>query len=664
MPTGNVCRPLDEAVFGFGATLLLGSFWLLDASESSAVLLAVYAVFAMLGSTSRCKRTTVTWPILCVAVATTANVFQLAVTGHFHGVRFAADLAIIAVVWRTILKCSTFASNCEELSRSLQDLKAFADSVPQVLWGTRAEGYCDFLNARYTEVFGIPIATAIEDQSWASPVHPDDRGKMYEIWRHAIDSDATDFRAYGRFRFRDGTYHWMQSVGRAIRSETGEVTRWYGGLVDVDAEIVARQTIERLNAELQEVIDQRTSQLENLEWRLQMLFEANSVGILELQIGSVDRILGKFPYTKAQPPELCDCEDILTAWRHQIQALELDEKAGALLGYRDRSDFDLSLKDDPSGPAASVALTIIKAVLSGRNEARGTISVAGKNASPEQLTCDVKLQADGRSLVIIANAPQRDETNKAIIEARRELVRANRAAVTGALSIAVLHDISQPLTALSIDVGTAMRIVGSHQSSGQKALKALERVLGNAQRLIEITTHTRERIRQHHRITETVDVAAVLRQATRLLEMDAARQSTEMHVEAPREIPRVSADRAELQQVFVNLLLNALDAVSEMDGKRLISANLSADPHERSVLVEISDSGPGIPAENLGRVFEPFFTTRPSGMGFGLQISRTTVEAIGGRISCRNGDTGGAVFSVVLPWAVDVGDAGSAFPIA
>ncbi|QYA17442.1 hypothetical protein [Rhizobium sp. AB2/73] len=83
--------------------------------------------------------------------------------------------------------------------------------------------------------------------------------------------------------------------------------------------------------------------------------------------------------------------------------------------------------------------------------------------------------------MIIANVPQRDETKKAIIEARRELVRANRAAVTGALSIAVLHDISQPLTALSIDVGTAIRMVDPRQPSGQKALKALERVRGNAQ---------------------------------------------------------------------------------------------------------------------------------------------------------------------------------------
>ncbi|WP_229002340.1 ATP-binding protein [Rhizobium sp. AB2/73] len=139
--------------------------------------------------------------------------------------------------------------------------------------------------------------------------------------------------------------------------------------------------------------------------------------------------------------------------------------------------------------------------------------------------------------------------------------------------------------------------------------------------------------------------------------MDASRQTIEMHVEAPQEIPRVFADRGELQQVFVNLLLNALDAVAEVNGRRTVTAIVGVEPHERPVLVEISDSGPGIPAENLGRVFEPFFTTRASGMGFGLQISRATVEAIGGRIFCRNGDAGGAIFSVVLPWATDVGDA-------
>ncbi|QYA17443.1 PAS domain-containing protein [Rhizobium sp. AB2/73] len=381
MPTGNVCRPHDAAVFGFGAILVVGCLWFLDTADNSQVLPALYAGFAMLGTANRCKRIAITWAILCVASAASAHVLQLTTTGQFHGLRLAADLAIIAVVGRIKLESSTFASNREELSRSLQDLKAFADSVPQVLWGTRADGYCDFLNARYAEVFGIPIATAIEDQSWASPVHPDDRGKMYETWRQAIDSEATDFRAYGRFRFRDGTYHWMQSVGRSIRSETGEVARWYGGLVDVNAEIVARQTIERLNSELQDVIDKRTSQLENLEWRLQMLFEDKSIGILELYVGSVDSMLERFSDSKGQP-NLYNYHYILTERRHQIETLELDEKARTLLGYRDRSDFDLSLKDEPNGPAYSIVLTIIEAIFSGRNEARGTISIARKNAPP------------------------------------------------------------------------------------------------------------------------------------------------------------------------------------------------------------------------------------------------------------------------------------------
>ncbi len=653
MPTNDACRMRDAAVYGVGTIVLVAAPFFQKLLNISVFPSPLYAVAAVLGPAHRPKRLITAWALLCAFSAGLAHIFDVSVTGRLWDVGLASDFVVIACVTRLTWSRSTLARRAEDLSREVQDLKAFADSVPQVLWGTRADGYCDFLNARYTEVFGIPVATAINDQSWASPVHPDDRGKMYEIWRNAVDTGATDFRAYGRFRFKDGTYHWMQSVGRSVRSETGEVSRWYGGLLDVDAEIIAQQTIERLNGELQDVIDERTSQLENLEWRLEMLFEDKSVGILELDIGTVKSELADSAASVA-PPGRHEHSDIFAEWRDQVRALSLDDRAAALLGYRDMSDFERSLRSETVGPATSIVRSIFEAVHSGTSGAKGAMTVAKGDAGPKRFTFEIKIQADGRSYVFIAFVPQRDETQEAIIEARRELVRANRAAVTGALSIAVLHDISQPLTALSIDLSTAIRMVDLHQPGVQKAVKALERVRGNAQRLIDITTHTRERIRQHHRITEAVDVVGVLREAGRLLELDAIRQSIELRIEAPREVPRVFADRSELQQVFVNLLLNALDAVAEVGGDGKVTASVDVEPHGKSVLVEISDSGPGIPKENLGRVFEPFFTTRPNGMGFGLQISRATVEAIGGQISCRNGQAGGAVFSVALPWAADV----------
>ncbi len=655
MASGNIHSwRTDVWIWLLGIALLTTIAVVQIVASNATPLSALYIPLLLLGMLRNNRSTIAVWAGFCGFFASLPYIFQAAGSDQFEALGLASTLTAIAIIATLMWSRSQLALRGEQLSDTVRDLKVFADSVPQVLWGTRADGYCDFLNARYTEVFGIATEIAIRDQSWAAPLHPDDKAKMYKLWREAIEGGASDYRAYARFRQRDGTYRWMQSVGRSVRAaQTGNVVRWYGGLVDVDAEVRAQQTIERLNSELQGIVDARTSRLEDVEWRLQALSEDRNIGVLELDFGDSQIMMTQLASVDNIGAYLSQNLEAFAQYRKLVRTVEVNETVIALLGYRDRDHFESSLKNNGNGAAAAIVLRLIDALNAAKDATSGTITIDSAQGSKLRIGYAASFKPDGTSYVTILDFSEREKAQEAIIRARTELARANRVAVAGALSVSVLHDISQPLTAMSIDVGTAVRMAGRDGPNDQTLLKVLERVKWNAQRLMEITNQTRDRIQLHQRMIEPIDVLSSVREACRLMEQDASRRSSTIKLVAPSDVCLVFADRTELQQVFVHLLLNALDAVSETDGKREIEVRTAVTPDRKSIVIEVSDTGPGIAEQDLSRIFEPFFTTRPNGLGFGLQISRATVEAIGGEIVCRNRTSGGAVFSVRLPLAAD-----------
>ncbi len=143
------------------------------------------------------------------------------------------------------------------------------------------------------------------------------------------------------------------------------------------------------------------------------------------------------------------------------------------------------------------------------------------------------------------------------------------------------------------------------------------------------------------------DVAALVR-------VDAATRQVKLDVDVPGDLPHVRGDRVHLQQVLLNLILNGMDALngaSAEDRRVSVTARLDAASGAPIVEIAVDDAGPGIPADRLAQIFDPFFTTKPNGMGMGLAISRTIIEAHGGRIWAENKNGGGAAFRFTLPIA-------------
>jgi len=231
---------------------------------------------------------------------------------------------------------------------------------------------------------------------------------------------------------------------------------------------------------------------------------------------------------------------------------------------------------------------------------------------------------------------------------RRDLAHISRVSALGQFSSAIAHELRQPLAAIlrnaeaterflyqtPPDLAELRSILGDIREDGQRAASVLERIRSLSQR--------------RELESETLALPEILGQVTKLLQTEVQARYATLRVELAHELPQISGDRIQLQQVILNLLLNALDAVSEQPHDRRQVVVRSSGKGTGLVEVAISDSGVGIAPTQMPRLFEPFYTTKSSGTGMGLAISRSIVELHGGQLAAENNPEGGATFRFTL----------------
>ena len=230
---------------------------------------------------------------------------------------------------------------------------------------------------------------------------------------------------------------------------------------------------------------------------------------------------------------------------------------------------------------------------------------------------------------------------------REELSHMSRTAVMGELTASLTHQLNQPIGAILMNAEEIQRML----ESGQPDLEALKDAIGDIIKDDLRATETIRGLRSFFRKSEVektpLYVRDVVAEVVRMLRSDSLLRNVSLVFEAPTQRMRVAGDRIQLQQVILNLVLNAFDAVSEKDDLREVSINLSVDKGE--VRVAVRDSGEGIDPMAMSQIFEPFFTTKARGMGMGLTIARSIVKAHGGQISAQRNPDRGSTFEIVLP---------------
>jgi signal transduction histidine kinase len=229
---------------------------------------------------------------------------------------------------------------------------------------------------------------------------------------------------------------------------------------------------------------------------------------------------------------------------------------------------------------------------------------------------------------------------------RADLAHVNRVSMLGELAASVSHELKQPIAASMANAQTCIRWLKRDVPDVSQALEASMRIVKDGIRATEIIDHLRSLYKKSPPQRELVDVNDIVREMLALLRVEASRCSIITNSELSPELPNITADRVQLQQVFMNLMLNAIEAMKNAGGELTIKTRL--DPEGR-LLISVSDTGVGLPGEQTEEIFKAFFTTKPEGSGMGLAISRSIIESHGGRLWATPNDRVGATFQITLP---------------
>jgi two-component system, LuxR family, sensor kinase FixL len=233
----------------------------------------------------------------------------------------------------------------------------------------------------------------------------------------------------------------------------------------------------------------------------------------------------------------------------------------------------------------------------------------------------------------------------------RELAHVARTSIVGELAAALAHEIRQPLTAILINSQTAMRVLDAQFRDPEAVREILHQLAADGRRASEVIQRIRAFAKKGDVERGPLDLNAMLREAVQLVRHDTIRRRVEIRFALTHESLIVVGDRVQLQQVALNLVLNALEALADRppDSERLVLIE-TARAATHTAIITIRDTGPGIAPERQAAIFEPFITSKPNGLGVGLSISRTIVEAHGGVIWCESDPAvGGAAFIVAIP---------------
>jgi PAS domain S-box-containing protein len=264
----------------------------------------------------------------------------------------------------------------------------------------------------------------------------------------------------------------------------------------------------------------------------------------------------------------------------------------------------------------------------------------------------------GRVPVLVGVARIEDTGNQAVAfvidlterkRAEAELVHANRVATMGQLTASIAHEVNQPIAALLTNAETAVRWLARQPPDWEKAKPLIDRIIGDGKRAADIVSRIRDFSKKAPTRKEDLEINEAILEIMTLTRAAVSDHGVLVKMQLSDELPSILGDRIQLQQVILNLIMNAIEAMSEVaEGSRELLISTS-EAESGSVLLAVSDSGPGLPQTDLDRLFEAFYTTKASGLGMGLLICRSIVEAHGGRLWAAPNEPRGAVFCVMLP---------------
>lgn len=493
-----------------------------------------------------------------------------------------------------------------------RELAKIVDMVPSLLWRLNAKGEPAYLSKRAIEFLGAgvdaydtPGMSRLSAGIQAS-VHPEDADMVGEAFQRSMET-GTSISLNCRLRRADGVYRWVMCRADPLRDENGGIIEWYGLSHDIDDQVRADRALRESEQRLQDMID-----------------------ALPIRIWSAAAKDGSIYFNKRY-------KDHFRSVVANIETL-LDRRIDALLGQ-------LVHPDDAPGVERAINRcfeTENGAVLRFRWREKGDIyRWAECRVEPRRDESGAVVQWYGASVDI-------DDEVRAQAELRRtqeRLAQASQAASLAELSASIAHEVNQPLAAVIANSHACQRWLTVDPPNLERAQKTLERIIRDANGAADVVSRIRALFKQDLRARNGTSLGAVIAEAERLVSDLAMRHNVFINVHVGRDVPPVAIDRVQIQQVLINLMRNGVEAMASTRGGRLLAVR--ASKVEGAVRVEVCDNGVGV--EDAERIFDAFYSTKESGMGMGLIISRSIVESHGGRLWAERNEEEGTTFVFTIP---------------
>jgi PAS domain S-box-containing protein len=484
-------------------------------------------------------------------------------------------------------------------------IRLIINAVPALIWTARADGRLDFISQRWLDYAGIDTETVGSGELGERSVHPDDIEQLRNKWRVAV-AEGNPFEAEIRVRRFDGEYRWFLSRACPFRDRAGHILGWYGNDIDIEDRKRAAEALRHSESNLAEA--QKLTHTGSWAWRIS---GRDALHLSEEWY----RIYGFDP--EKGPP----------AFEERLQRTHPEDRAkwqeAIDHAIAEKSDYEVEFRILLPGGAVKHIHTVGHPVL---------------NASGDLV------QFVGSSTDIT----ERKHAEESLRQAQTDLAHVSRATTMGELTASLAHEVNQPITAALTDANTCMRWLARDRPDLKEAREAASRVVKDAKRAAEIIGRIRLLFRKGASQRELVDVNEVIREMIVLLLSEVTRYSILVRPELAEDLPQFMGDRVQLQQVMMNLIMNSIDAMKDMDRKReLIIRSQRAENEE--LIVSVSDTGVGLPPQQVEQIFNAFFTTKVDGTGMGLRISRSIIESHGGRLWAADNFPRGASFCFTLP---------------
>jgi PAS domain S-box-containing protein len=636
----------SSSIHPYGAAIAVGAAGIIMACLSG----EVAGLLAVLAAVYICRHKLPT--VLAIGVCSLALALFLFVPGFDLSpviricLRFAALLAAVSAiglliqdnrgatstdhVTRPTRELNSRVSGWEGTTRSLDDQKTIEgslrgragqprlliDAIPALVWCATPDGEPSFFNKRLIDFTGITLdsCAGLKGQTLGvlasrAIVHADEMAELERLWAQSVQTGGALSMRH-RLRRVDGVYRWVDLRAEPLRNDDGEIIQWYGVCVDVDDRQKAEEALRRRELQLRLLIDA----IPALVWCATpdgepSYFNKRLIDFTGITLDGVEGLKGDTLGSIARRAivHLDELAELERLWAQSVQT-------GGALSMRHRL-----------------------------RRADGVYRWVDLRAEP--------LRNDDGDIIewygVLVDIEEENRIQEALRETQDKLSRASQAASLAELSASIAHEVNQPLAAMVANSHACQRWLSAEPPNLERARVIVERIIRDANSAAEVVSKIRALFKQTAPARISLNLNEVITEVCQLIGENAARKNINIETDLDRHLPPVLVDRVQMQQVLVNLIRNGIDAMESTTdySKSLLIRSRRDDMN--AVLVEVRDRGHGV--ADPERIFEPFYTTKHNGMGMGLAICRSIIEAHDGRLRVTQNEPGGTTLTFTLP---------------